>query len=166
MGTSSNLILAVEVNSTEVDKSNGREFMTWKKKKKLRGDQKGQVTRKQLHWIVSSTSSLMHPALYQTCTHAEQLKEHTEILTPLIPEGTSPAMQMYLSFKFTNFASMAWRTRRWRKNTMNLPSIPWAKSSMYFRTGPILGKKLGVSGSENEAGFRRCMSKYSNWSSF
>lgn len=33
VGTSSNLILAVEVNSTEVDKSNGREFMTWKKKK-------------------------------------------------------------------------------------------------------------------------------------
>ena len=28
VGTSSNLILAVEVNSTEVDKSNGREFMT------------------------------------------------------------------------------------------------------------------------------------------
>lgn len=50
VGTSSNLILAVEVNSTEVDKSNGWRIHDVKKKtNKLRGDQKGQVTRKQLH---------------------------------------------------------------------------------------------------------------------
>ena len=57
--------------------------------------------------------------------------------TPLIAEATWPAMQMYFTFMVTNFFSIASRTALWRKNTMNLLSIPWDKSSMYFRTGPI-----------------------------
>lgn len=37
---------------------------------------------------------------------------------------------------------------------MNLLFIFWVKFLMYFRIGLILGKKLGVLGSENEVGFR------------
>lgn len=66
--------------------------------------------------------------------------------TPLMPEATSPAMQMYFTFMVTNFSSIALRTSLWRKNTMNLLSIPWAKSSMYLRTGPIYRQQVKKAG--------------------
>ena len=62
--------------------------------------------------------------------------------TGLRPETTSPAMQMYFTFMLINFFSIASRTSLWRKKTMNLSSIPSAKSCIYFKTGSIYKQQV------------------------